>query len=422
MSLERRLLSTLAADPDAIARVWDMGLRSAAFEEPFSQYVYSFIIDYWRSSQMTSAPTAYAIETERPGFKVIADDDEELEEAWWLAEQLIKRFSTNRVQEMMRAAVSTCVSDPVGTLKQLQAATYEAADQITPRHSRSDMTDFQSRRRRYRQEEEHESGVTLGLTELDEQVGYLRPGELAVVGAYAKVGKTMWLLNAAAKARIAGHTPIVFSLEMSIDEIEDRLDAMLSGVSYNRLSKRKLSAPELEHLHGCQELVANMGPVHVESPDQGERTVAHLTARTRNIGADYLIIDQLSHMEETIDARSEKQRVGSILKQLNREIGRESRGKLPCLLACQLNRTSLERPEGPQISDFADAAEVEREADLLLALSRNQEMYHNRMMRMSVLGTRRGQMASWPLHWDLVDQTLIDHVRAADGTIERIAR
>jgi AAA domain len=117
MSLERRLLSRLVDDPEAIAEVWEMGLKAKVFEEPLSQYVYSFVIDYWLDSKKTAAPTAYVIETERPGFKVESDVEEE---SWWLAEQLMKRFSTNGVQEMMRQAVSTCVSDPIGTLQKLQ--------------------------------------------------------------------------------------------------------------------------------------------------------------------------------------------------------------------------------------------------------------------------------------------------------------
>jgi hypothetical protein len=164
-----------------------------------------------------------------------------------------------------------------------------------------------------------------------------------------------------------------------------------------------------------QEAVAEMGKIHVESPDEGERTVAHLCARTRYTGSDFMLIDQLSFMEETIKTTSEKQRQASIIKQLKNEIGRDSRGKIPCLLAAQLNRESLERDDGPLIKDFADAAEVERTCDLLLALSRNQQERANRTMRLHILGGRRCETARWMLHWDLVDRSLI-------SVMERITR
>ena len=120
MSLEIKLISCLAGDPEAIAKVCDAGLRAEVFEEPLSRYVDDFVIEYWLASGKTSAPSAYAIETERPGFKVQKDVEET---ASWLAERLQKRFATNSVQEMVRQASSTCNKDPMGTLRTLHGAT-----------------------------------------------------------------------------------------------------------------------------------------------------------------------------------------------------------------------------------------------------------------------------------------------------------
>ena len=116
MSLEIKLISALVDDPEAIAKVWRVGLCAEVFEEPLSRYVYEFVIDYWLDSGKKTAPTAYAIETERPGFKVLADVEEE---AWWLAERLRKRSATNNVQEMVRKAAKTCHSDPIATVHKL---------------------------------------------------------------------------------------------------------------------------------------------------------------------------------------------------------------------------------------------------------------------------------------------------------------
>ena len=68
MSLENKLISRLVGDPEAIAKVCDMGLRAEVFEEPLSRYVYDFVIEYWLESGKTAAPTVFAVETERPGF------------------------------------------------------------------------------------------------------------------------------------------------------------------------------------------------------------------------------------------------------------------------------------------------------------------------------------------------------------------
>lgn len=404
MSLESKLLSKLT-DVTEIAQAWDRGLRPDVFEDPPLRYAYEFIIEYWQTSQMKIAPSRYVIETEIPGIRL--EDDPEAE-GWWLADKLIERYSRNAMQELLIAAGHATVEDPKRALKQLQAAVYEANQVITPRHSRSDMSDYEARRRRYeRRQEGEEFGMPFGIDELDDLTGGIRPGELAAIGAFSKVGKTMFLLFAAAAARKAGYTPVIFSLEMPIDEIEDRLDALLSGVSYSRHSRSRLTPDEVTLMHMSQEMLNEMGYIRIEAPDEGERTVSHLCARARYTGSDFVLIDQLSFMEETIRSGSEKQRLASILKQLKNEIGNVTRGKLPCLLACQLNRESLDRTDGPLLKDFADAAEVERTCDLLLALSRNQQQRANRTMRMDVLAGRRCDSARYLLHWDLVDRSHI---------------
>lgn len=412
MSIEHKLLSTLT-DPANIAKVWEMGLRPEAFEDPFNAHVFEFITEYWLESEMKTAPTSFAIETARPGFRV---QDGIEEQAWWLAEELKTRYTVNQGQQIVIDFANNHRADPVLALKKLTDEAYRASEVISPRHSRSDMSDFEERRRRYRTHEEAQPGIPFGLPEFDEHTGGLLPGELCCVGAYSKVGKTMLLLYIAAMARRAGFVPIVFSLEMSIEEIEDRLDAMLSGVSYSRLSRRKLTIKELEVLHRVQEEIVEMGTgkIRIESPDDGERTVAHLTARARHTGSDLMLIDQLDFMDASRRVNSKKERFEIILKELKNEIRKTSRGRIATVLACQLNRESLDAADGPQLKHFADAAEVERTADLLLGLSRNKQEQANRMMKLAIMAGRRCEPAQYLLHWDLVDRTWIEIEKRID--------
>lgn len=420
-SLEHKLVSTLTDDPAAIARVFDMGVPADVFEDNFYRQVYEYIVGYWQESRMQAAPSALVIETQaahlrRPDFKLDTDVEEE---AWWLAGELKRRHLRNDLQETLIKGAEIGGDGPEGPSQAwnwLQTKAYAANEVMAPRNTRSDMSDYQARRQRYAHREEGgEQGMTLGMVELDELTGGVRPGEICTVGAYSKVGKTMFLLNAAAWARKAGFQPIVFSLEMPIDEIEERLDALLSGVSYSRLSRHKLEPPEIKKLHAMQEAVVEMGKLRVESPDEGERTVAHLCSRARHTGSDYMLVDQLSFMEETKQYQTEKYRQASIMKQLKNEVGRASLGKLACMLAAQFKRESLDRDDGPRIDDFADAAEVERTSHLLIGLSRNAQQRANRTMRGDILAGRRCDAAKFMLYWDLIDRTHI-------SVMERITR
>lgn len=421
MSLEHKLVSTLTDDPAAIARVFDMGLPGDVFEDTFYRQVYDYIIGYWQESKMLAAPSALVVETQakylrRPTFALDAEVEEE---AWWLAGELKRRHLRNDLQETLIKGAEMAGEGPNGPAEAwnwLQGKAYAANEVMAPRNTRSDMSDFEGRRLRYTHREEGgEQGMALGLVELDEITGGVRPGEICTVGAYSKVGKTMFLLNAASWARKAGYQPIVFSLEMPVEEIEERLDALLSGVSYSRLSRHKLDPSEIDKLHAMQEALAEMGPLRIESPDEGERSVAHLCARARHTDSDYMLIDQLSFMEETRSYQTEKYRQASIMKELKNEVGRASLGKLACMLAAQFKRESLDRDDGPRIDDFADAAEVERTSHLLIGLSRNTQQRANRTMRADILAGRRCDAAKYLLYWDLIDRTHI-------SVMERITR
>lgn len=399
--IERRLLAR-TINPDAIALAWDEGVRPEWFEEPLYQAVFVFTVDYWRQAQMKAAPTPWALSQEFPGYTV-TDDAEETTD--YLVSLLQRRFTTNRLQEMVKKAAVDSVKDPVGALKELHGAAYGASETVAPRNLRINMAEtITERRERYGKREECPQGlgVTYGIDLLDLYTGGLLPGELAVLGAFSKTGKTMFLLNAAADAVRKGYRPIVFSLELSLEDTQERLDAMFSGVSYNRLTRGHLSIDEMKKLWEKQEELAALGGLAVERPPLGERTVIALCARARQLGCDYVILDQLSYLEPGQRTQSLKEHHSVIMSQLKNEISRAG-VELPCLLAVQANRDSFN--EGMTLKSFANATEIEQIVDIALGLWRNQDMRANHCMRMEILGSRRSDITSWLLAWELTEST-----------------
>lgn len=399
--LERKLLARLD-NPEALTEVWELGIRGELFEEPLYQAVFNFTVEYWQKSQMKAAPTPWALQQEYPGYAVT---DDASEETAYLAELLKRRYTTNQLQQMLREATDTMHTDPVGTLKQLHAVAFAASESVTPRITRENMADtIEARRQEYGELEQYPQGVGVpyGLDLLDLHTGGLIAGELAVVCARAKVGKTMFGLQAAAKMVRQGYKPIIFTLEMSLKEIRKRLDAMFAGVSYNRLLHGQLSIPELKKLYEAQEELASLGGIQIEKPDLGDRTVAALCARTRQYGANWVFIDQLSHMEAGVKTQTLKEHHGTIVKQLKNEIGRAGQ-ELPCLLAAQARRGDDELT----LESLSNATEIEAEADIIFGLSRNKDLRANRMMMMEILGTRRGELAQYLLNWDLTEGATI---------------
>lgn len=405
--IERRLLAKLTT-PEDIAQAFDVGTRSVQFEEPLSSAIFSFVVQYWQNSQMKSAPTPWVLSQEFPGYTPLAGVTEETE---YLAERLRDRFLANQVQDLLRQAATQSVANPHDALKMLRDGSHSVSEAVSARRLRTNMAEtIEARRERYGQREQYPQGlgVPYGLDLLDIHTGGLMPGELAAIGAFSKVGKTMLGLHTAAQVVKQGYKPLVYTLEMSLKECEDRLDCMFSGVSYDRLMHGTLSPTEIVQLHQGQEHLKDLGGIQIERPEEGDRTVVSLLARARQYGAQWLFIDQLSHMEPGKKTQTLKEHHGTIVKQLNNEISRSGQ-EIPCVLAAQLRRGDDEI----SMESFANAAEIEREVDIALGLYRNQNMRDNGMMQLEILGSRRSDTGKWMLLWELQKKTEIRILEAA---------
>jgi replicative DNA helicase len=399
--LERKLLSKLT-DSISIAEAWEAGVRMQVFEQPLYQAIWNFSIEYWQQSGKQSAPTLYAITEEFAGYVPV----EAAEETTWLADKLRERYLTNQVQEILRTAAKDSVTNPAKALHELYTSAYAACEVVADRRTRVNMADtVEERREAYKLKAASPQGlgVTYGIDLLDILTGGILPGEMAIVGAVAKTGKTMFLLNAACEAIRRGYTPLIFSLELSLKDTQERLDGIFSEVSYNRLVHGHLSDDELLDLYNKQDELTALGGLPIERPEPGDRTPGMLCARARELGADYLIIDQLSFLEAGHKTFSTKELRASVLRQLRNEIGRPGQ-ELPLLMATQGKR---EGGEEPTMESFADAAEVERDADICMFLYRNMEERNNHRMLLKLVASRRTDITTFLCEWELSEATRI---------------
>lgn len=412
---ERKILS-LMTDPDEVSRIWDAGLRPEVFEDPICRFAFAFSIEYWLQAQMLRSPTRDVLEAEFPELSLPRSVEETTD---WLVSRLQRRHATNRVQELIRQAASSMNSqDPRETLDRLWQSAYAASQAHAPRHSRVDVTEtVQQRQNRYDAEaaQRAQTGIGLGLDQLDLHTRGLLPGELAAVAAYTKTGKSWLLAKAFVSALESGRSPLFFSLEMDVPEITDRIDALWSGASYQKLSQRILNPAELASLRESQARMAELQsvtPAWVERPDRGERTVKHMVSRARQLGADIIIIDQLSFIDAERQYSGDsalRMKHGDLVFELKDEISNGHSGKIPCLLAVQLNRQAASAGNGArgELYHFANSSMVEQTVDLALGLWRNTEMRANNAMGLDIIGSRRCDTRSWTLAWHLTSRTEI---------------
>ena len=398
-----------AVDVDKLRVMHDRGIRAEHFNDPVNASAMQWAMDYFIDSGFRHAPTKQSLLSEFPSLEL----KEPEESLVWICAEIKKRYMARGTENAI-VEVSDIVHDnPERAVALLQERMWRISNNTDDRTSTSNIKSNVEARKVRMQEREEASrnneivGATTGFYEIDKHTGGLLDGELAAVAGFAKAGKTWIGLNVAVSAARAGKKAMFVTLELSIEEVEDRLDAMLSGVSYARLQSGALSKSEKADLDDYYNNIHEFGDILVEQPPVGKRTVPHVVRRARESGADVLIIDQMSFMENTKgEPIIELQEYRNIVSDLKREIARRDERRIPCFLLAQMNRASIGTRHGRgDMSTLASTSELERTADIVYGISKTrQESLHSKST-LEILGARRLDRKAWLITTELRERT-----------------
>jgi len=217
-------------------------------------------------------------------------------------------------------------------------------------------------------------GLPTGFTDLDNILAGLQKSDLIILAARPSLGKSALALNFAANIAIHQKIPVgMFSLEMSRDQVVDRLISSLSGVDLWRLRTGRLSAEgdDNDFVRIQQALgILSEAPLYID--DAASPTVLQMKAMCRRLQAEngmgLVIIDYLQLMEPLNPYANPVQQVSEnsrALKALARELN------IPVLVVSQLSRAVEQRsPQIPRLSDLRQSGTIEQDGDVVLFIYR----------------------------------------------------
>ncbi|XAM00991.1 replicative DNA helicase [Phycisphaeraceae bacterium D3-23] len=218
------------------------------------------------------------------------------------------------------------------------------------------------------------TGIETGFFELDEMTNGLHPGEMTIVAARPSMGKTAFMLNIAEHIATVNKIPVgVFSLEMSKQQLAQRLLCSRSGVDSQKLRKNMLSRDDFGQL---QMTVGELAEAPMYIDDTPGLNLMALRAKARRMATEHhikcLFVDYLQLMSDP-GANSRQEEVSSLsrgIKALAREIS------VPVICLSQLNRAAEQR-EGhrPRMSDLRESGSIEQDADVV-AMVHREDYYH----------------------------------------------
>ncbi|MCX6713578.1 MAG: replicative DNA helicase [Candidatus Vogelbacteria bacterium] len=213
-------------------------------------------------------------------------------------------------------------------------------------------------------------GVPTGFAEIDKKLAGLQKSDLIILAARPSVGKTSLALDIARHAACREKIPVcIFSLEMSVQQLTDRLLAAESFVDSWKLRTGAIHADEdFARLRDAMDNLAG-APIYID--DEPSNTIARMKSEARKLKAEkglgLIIVDYLQLMVPKRETDSQVQMVTEIsrsLKALARELD------VPVLALSQLSRAVESRGGKPRLSDLRDSGSIEQDADVVMFIHR----------------------------------------------------
>jgi replicative DNA helicase len=220
-------------------------------------------------------------------------------------------------------------------------------------------------------------GVPTGFTDLDRILSGFQKSDLIILAARPSIGKSGLALDVASNVAIKENIPVgIFSLEMSKDQVVDRLIASQSNTDLWRLRTGMLSSDkennDFERIQHALDVLSR-APIYID--DTAGANIMQMRAMARRLqaqnGLGLLVVDYLQLMEPRSQNFSMVQQMTEIsrsLKGLARELS------VPVLALSQLSRAVEQRtPAIPKLSDLRESGALEQDADVVLFIYREEK-------------------------------------------------
>ncbi len=247
------------------------------------------------------------------------------------------------------------------------------------------------------------TGIPTGFLDLDARTAGMQPSDLILIAARPSMGKTAFVLNIAQHVAFKQNmTVAIFSLEMSKEQLVNRMFSLESKVDAQDLRTGQLSEADWEKLIESAGTIAQSNLIIDDTPGI---SIAEMRSKCRKYKMDHdlklIIIDYLQLMSGSGKSDSRQQEISDIsrsLKALARELS------VPVIALSQLSRAVEQRPDHrPMLSDLRESGAIEQDADVVMFIYRddyyNHETEKKNVAEIIVAKQRNGPIGTVELVW-----------------------
>ncbi|MEK9180277.1 MAG: replicative DNA helicase [Patescibacteria group bacterium] len=384
LEAEQAVLGALLIDKNAIIKVADL-LVSQDFYSPVNEKVYEAILELYEKRQPIDILSVTARLKEKEllqsvgGSTYLAELTNQVATSSHIEHyaKLVKEGKVRR--DLIRASAET-TEEAFDSSQSLEDVLDDIQQKILSISQKSMPVNFtplkEELSRAYeRIEKLHQGGnvlrgITTGFPGLDEKLSGLQRSDLIVLGARPSLGKTSLALDMARNAALKGYCVGIFSLEMTREQVIDRIISAESGVPlWKILTGRIASDVEFEMIQGALDRLSAAKIFVDDSPTANIMQMRSMARRLQvEHGLDLLVVDYLQLIRPRTNSENMVQQVTEIsrgLKALAREL------KVPILANSQLSRAIDQRDhKTPKLSDLRESGSIEQDADVVMFIYR----------------------------------------------------
>ncbi|MBQ2286863.1 MAG: replicative DNA helicase [Clostridia bacterium] len=251
-------------------------------------------------------------------------------------------------------------------------------------------------------------GIPCGIGELDKMITGLNKSDLIILGARPGMGKTSFALNIVRNVAVnTGKTVCFFSLEMTRDQLAQRMLSSEAGIKSEKLRTGELDDDEWTRLAQAGEALSK---ANIYFDESSNITVPEMKAKLRRMNkVDLVVIDYLGLMHSPRNIDNRVQEISEITRNL-KIMAKDL--KVPIIACAQLSRGTEGKGKShrPALSDLRDSGSIEQDADIVLFLYRDayydgekgedEDRSDQSKAECIVAKNRHGGVGTVDLHWD----------------------
>lgn len=384
LDAERNVLSSILIDRDALIKAAEI-LDEIDFYEPAHQVIYGGCKELFERSSAVDIVTLKSHLSKAKLLKKAGGSQYLYDLVSILPLTTNVEFYSNIIKEAsLRRKIISMSSDLVGMGMDEGKKVEEIIDEVEKKifqvaqksknksftHIRDILKDIDVKFEQLQGDDSKHKGISTGFPSLDKIVGGMHAGDLIIIAARPSVGKTAFMLE------ITRHVAVnlkkktaIFSLEMSKDQLADRLASLQSGLNLFDIRMGNLEGASYQKFFDA---IGELYEAEIFIDDIPGQFINDVRTKCRklelDIGVDAIFVDylQLLHAHGKGDNRAlEVSEISQTLKNIAREL------KVPVIALSQLNRAVESRNDRtPQLSDIRESGSIEQDADMVIFLHR----------------------------------------------------